>query len=175
MKRLHCQVLQTVAHRHPRNTSKYRAVGVRLVWTTLKQKPKSHSAVAVKCLHWRDETICLLPVAATLSSARLSFLLVFYRPSVAAAINYNVSSDGACDRQTDGWTDSSPHCCVRAGASNPPTMGGRSTPHIRHSEAHFIFLGPNMKAWSYTFWPCVWFGYPNAVVRISTIYRELVT
>ena len=37
--------------------------------------------------------------------AIVTFLLVFYRPSVAAAINYNVSSDGACDRQTDGRMD----------------------------------------------------------------------
>ena len=37
--------------------------------------------------------------------AVVTFLLVFYRPSVAAAVNYNVFSDGACERQTDGRTD----------------------------------------------------------------------
>ena len=60
--------------------------------------------------------------------AIVTFLLVFYRPSVAAAVNYNVSSEG---HATDRRTDSSPHWRVRiAGASKPPTMGGRSIPNI---------------------------------------------
>jgi len=63
-----------------------------------------------------------------------AFLLAFCRPSVAASTNYNVFSERhATDRQTDGWTDSSPHCCVRVGASNPRQLwvGNQPPPHIR--------------------------------------------